>query len=333
MNYDFELPNLPFDIHGGRYNVTSLIAEGGTARVYVCYDTQTRTWRAVKMLLPEYASLANLRTRLITEASAMKHLDHPHITKVFEAFEDEENAYFVMEYAERGSVGDWVRDNGCLPPAAAIEVMIHVCRAVAHAHDSGVVHRDIKPQNILVDGRGVCTVADFGIAQITFAQRLTRTGAALGTLGYIAPEQLDSAKHVDGRADIYSIGAAFFNLLTANRPRDLFMHKAGDSLFASIPNTLVDIIVACTRHKCDDRIQNVTALLERIEKAQLVMTPLGSDFSLLCAPAVPPIPPGLRASAIRSSRIDSGSRHSPPPTFDVDAGIRTVTPGGAKKNR
>ena len=130
MSFDFGVPEMPFDVHGGRYHVTALIAEGGTARVFVCYDNTTRVWRALKMLLPEYAMRQDLRRRLITEATAMKRLDHPHITKVFEAFEDDANAYFVMEYAERGSVGDWVKDNGPLPPSAATEVMIQLCRAV-----------------------------------------------------------------------------------------------------------------------------------------------------------------------------------------------------------
>ncbi len=335
MSFDFGLPKLPFDIHDGRYHVTSLIAEGGTARVFVCYDTSTRVWRALKLLLPEYALRADLRKRLITEATAMKRLDHPHITKVFEAFEDDANAYFVMEYAERGSVGDWVKENRPLPPAAAVEVTIQVCRAVAHAHNMGVVHRDIKPHNVLVDGRGLCTVADFGIAQVTWEDRLTRTGAALGTLGFIAPEQLDSAKHVDGRADIYSIGATLYMILVGTSPRDLFMYTADETLYDDIPEELTDIIVKATRYRRADRWRDVGAILSALEEAQKNLPGMDPNFQLLAAPQAPPIPQGLRSAAITPSRLGrpTENRLTRPPTFDVEDGQRTVRPGNKAKKK
>ena len=325
---DFGIPKLPFRVADGRYHVTALVAEGGTARVFVAYDNHNRAWRALKMLLPEYAQRPDLRRRLITEATAMKRLDHPHITKVFEAFEDDENAYLIMEYAERGSVGDWIQEHGPLPAAAAVEIMLQLCRAVTHAHDSGIVHRDIKPHNVLVDGRGLCTVADFGIAQVTWEERQTRTGAALGTLGYIAPEQLDSAKHVDGRADVYSIGATLYMFLVGTSPRDLFMFGRSAEVFSPIPEPLLELIVGATRHFRGDRIQTVARLQEMFTEAQGELAPLDAHFALLAAPKAPPVPKGL-SGTVAPSRLSSAfsvRRDSQPPTFNFDGGLRTVKP-------
>ena len=311
----------------GRYHVTAHVAEGGTARVFVAYDNQTRAWRALKMLLPEYAQRPDLRRRLITEASAMQRLDHPNITKVFEAFEDDDNAYLIMEFAERGSVGDWIHDHGPLPPPVATEIMVQLCRGVAHAHDSGVVHRDIKPHNVLVDGRGLCTVADFGIAQVTWEERQTRTGAALGTLGYIAPEQLDSAKHVDGRADVYSIGATLYMFLQGKAPRDLFMHGPDAPVFATIPEPLLDLLVRATRHHRSDRIQSVNILLEKVLEAQGELAHRDPRFPLLAPPKAPPVPAGL--TSVKPTRLGgarSATHDSPPPTFHLDGNLRTVKP-------
>jgi serine/threonine-protein kinase len=324
---DFGIPDLPFNVADGRYQVTALVAEGGTARVFVAYDNQTRAWRALKMLLPEYAQRPDLRRRLITEATAMQRLDHMHITKVFEAIEDDTNVYLVMEYAERGSIGDWIRANGALPAPAAAEIAVQVCRAVAHAHDCGIVHRDIKPHNVLVDGRGLCSVADFGIAQVTWEERQTRTGAALGTLGYIAPEQLDSAKHVDSRADVYSIGATLYMFLAGAPPRDLFMHNASSDLFAGLPEPLLDLIVRTTRHFRGDRLQSVHHLLEELLEAQGELPPLDPGFALLAPPKAPPVPKGLKGiTPNRLGSAFSSKSDSQPPTFNLDGNPRTVKP-------
>ena len=170
-------------------------------------------------------------------------------------------------------------------------------------------------------------MADFGIAQVTFEDRLTRTGAALGTLGFIAPEQLDSAKHVDGRADIYSIGATLYMLLDGRSPRDLFMYNEGDPLFANVPESLEEIIIRCTRHKREDRIDNLTELLAALEIAKVELEPLDPGFPLLAPPQAPPIPHGLRSAAITPSRIGSGGhRLTRPPTFHVEGPVRTVKP-------
>ena len=129
-------PALPFMLSNGRYHVSSLLAQGGTARIYIAYDNHDRAWRAIKVLRPEYARRTDIRKRLAAEAEALRRLQHPHILRVFESVVGDD-AYFVMEYAEQGSIGDWVADHGALPQPAALQVIHQVCGATARPRRRG----------------------------------------------------------------------------------------------------------------------------------------------------------------------------------------------------
>ena len=154
-------------IADGRYLLVQKIAEGGTAVVYKAYDTVDQQWRAIKTLLPDYAKRPALRNRFEREAKTMQQLHHPNIIQVYDAGGDNETAYLVMEYADGGSVIDWVERHGRpMPPQMATQVALELCAGIHYAHEEGVIHRDIKPQNLLVDRYGVCKVTDFGIAQV-----------------------------------------------------------------------------------------------------------------------------------------------------------------------
>lgn len=187
------------------------------AAVYRGWDQRLGVWRAVKVLSPTHAAKPKLRARFESEAKAMAMLEHPHIVRIYNVSQDGALMFIVMEVIEGGDLVDWQREFGAMPPRMAVDVMLQVCDALEAAHDKGVIHRDIKPHNILLTTDGQCRVSDFGIARFEAVERgRTHTGMAMGTHGYMAPEQRDDAHGVDGRADVYSLG---FALQPAHPPR------------------------------------------------------------------------------------------------------------------
>src|SRR5687768_974878 len=142
-------------LHHGHYVLVRKIAEGGTAEVHLGYDSWSSEWRAIKTLLPDYSKRPALRHRFEREAETMKALAHPNIIRVFDAGSEGEVAWLVMEYAEGGSIIDWVEQYGPMPPRLAVSVVLEMCAGIQYAHQEGVIHRDIKPQNVLVDRHGV----------------------------------------------------------------------------------------------------------------------------------------------------------------------------------
>src|SRR5688500_16896696 len=169
-------------IGNGRYAIVAKIAEGGMAGVYRGWDFKLKVWRAIKILLPEYAGRASLRTRFETEASTMARLDHPNVIRVYDVGTAEALPYMVMELAEGGTVNGWIDLHGRMPAALACDVTIQAAAGLGAAHRIGVVHRDVKPHNLLVTAEGVVKVTDFGIARVLFADGLTRTGSTMGTI-------------------------------------------------------------------------------------------------------------------------------------------------------
>lgn len=296
----------------GRYEVSQLVATGGTSNIFLAFDTVDRAWRAVKMLRPEVKMRTDTRKRLKAEAETLARLDHPHVLRVFDWAIWGEDAWLVMEYAARRSVGHHVDRHGPMPVGAAVEIARQVCRGIEHAHAAGVIHRDIKPHNVLIDDRGVCVVADFGIAAIEEAvdDRITTTGSTLGTLGYMAPEQLDSAKTVDERADVYSIGATLFHMLVAREPTDLFFTGPNHPGLVAAPAGVRDLVLRATRRKAADRFPSALALREALEALQ-VEHPVPDA---LAYPLLAPSPGALgRAPSSRA-----------PAVFDLGADVTVV---------
>lgn len=288
-------PTLPFTL-GGRYEATALLAEGGSARVYVGRDLADDTPRALKVLRPELVSEPELRRRLEAEAETMQSLQHPHVLPVHAAGRDGELVWFAMDLARRGTVDDLVVARGPLPAVVVVDVALQVCAALAHAHAHGVVHRDVNPRNVLIDDTGTCRVADFGIAKVLH-HRITATGYGIGTLGYIAPEQLDSAKHVDGRADIYGLGATLFRIATGQPPRDLFVLEPGDPPLSELPDGLARIVLRCARHRASDRYPDVEAVSAALRDLRAELPPLDGPDPLR-TPAPPPVPEALRRASV-----------------------------------
>ena len=315
----------------GRYVLVRPIAEGGTAIVHLGWDSWDHAWRAVKTLLPEYSSRASLRHRFEVEARTMSMLNHDAIVKVYDAGIDGDTAYMVMEFAEGGSVVDWVERFGPMPPRLAVEVTLALCAGVGAAHDQGIIHRDVKPQNLLIATDGTCKVTDFGIAQVVEADRVTMTGTVMGTIGYMAPEQHESAKHTDERADIYSVAATLFTVAKGEAATHLFM--ADDKDFEGIPDALAEVIRKGAQYRREARYQTVNEMVSALEDIfdDLPANPRGTPGLLAARPliladmptpttrtATPP--PTRHGDPSRGSALDStdsapsmGSLEPPPP--------------------
>ncbi len=238
----------------GRYRLERPLGAGGMATVYLAVDTTLQVQRAVKVLNRNYATSPTVRERFRIEASAQTRLRHPNILMVHHVELTDAAVYMVMDVAENGSLSLRVKERGPLSPAEAAEVAITLLGALELAHRSNVVHRDIKPENVLVDGNGILKLADFGIARVVEQNmNMTRTGMTMGTWAYMPPEQRNSAKSVDGRADLYALGASIYFLVTAKEPFDLHNTESYDEAFAGFPEPLAQIVMKATRFSPTDR--------------------------------------------------------------------------------
>jgi serine/threonine protein kinase len=235
----------------GRWRLEDEIGRGGTGIVYRAVDTESNAICAVKVLAARYSARADLRHRFNVEARSMASIHHPGVLRVYGWGVADDGPYLVTELAEGGSISGWVNRHGAMPPALAVDVMLQVCVAVEAAHDLAIVHRDLKPDNVLVASDGRCRVCDFGIAQVhRELERITRTGASIGTLGFMAPEQVEDARNVDVRADVYAVATTLWFLLRARIPPHAF-HT--DPWEHGIPGVLCPVIGRATAFRRDDR--------------------------------------------------------------------------------
>jgi serine/threonine protein kinase len=204
-------------IAGGRYLIEDTLGQGGMAIVYLARDAELDRAVALKLLAGNLAGDADLRKRFVREARLAARLSHPNVVHVYDAGETDGRPFIVMEYVPGETLADVLQRRRKLPAAEAAALARQAALGLQHAHDAGLVHRDIKPQNLLLRADGVLKIADFGIARAAESSRLTQLGTILGTASYIAPEQAlgDDVGH---RADIYSLGAVLYQLLTGRPP-------------------------------------------------------------------------------------------------------------------
>lgn len=200
-----------------RYELIEKIGEGGMAVVYKARCTYLDRWVAVKILRDQYASNPDFLNRFQREARAAAKLAHPNIVSIYDVGEDQGRHFIVMEYVQGQNLKDYLRHRGSLTSLAVAEVGRQVAAALGHAHQRGIVHRDIKPHNLLITPEGQVKVTDFGIAQAAAASSLTETGVVLGSVHYFSPEQA-RGEAVDARSDIYALGVVMYELLTGRLP-------------------------------------------------------------------------------------------------------------------
>lgn len=205
-------------VYGGRYELHRRIARGGMAEVYLARDQLLDRPVALKVLFPEFATDRAFVERFRREAQAAANLSHPNIVSVYDWGEEDGTYFIVMEYVEGRSLAQIVRDEGALLPDRAADIATDIASALGFAHRNGVIHRDVKPGNVLVSPLGQVKVTDFGIARaVTTQDNLTQTGTVMGTATYFSPEQA-RGESVDPRSDVYSLGVVLYELLTGVPP-------------------------------------------------------------------------------------------------------------------
>ncbi len=295
-------------LSNGRYRIERVLGAGGMSLVFLAQDTRLGVQRALKLLRRPYAKSTELRSRFLNEAFAQADLRHPNILMVHDIVEDEQNQsiFLVMELASGGSLADRVRMERPLSPRETVEVGITIGKALGIAHAAGVIHRDIKPGNILVDHHGVLKLADFGIAQIQSRQPLTQTGALIGTWSFMPPEQRVDSHAADARADIYALGGSLFYMLTGRNPDSLHNRETHADAFVNIPDPLAAVIQKATRFEPDDRYSTCEEMIAALQEIQGSM---GDEPVVQLTPA--PLPPQLSLDEVLFSYYTEGGGQLP----------------------
>src|ERR1022692_4330285 len=217
--------NLEIGTTIGDYQVVGILGAGGMGQVYKVRNVISDRVEAMKVLLPDLVNQPDLADRFLREIKVQGSLEHPNIATLHTAVRVENQLLMLMEFVEGITLDQKLKD-GPLPAAEAVNYVMQVLSALEYAHARGVVHRDIKPANMMLTSGGVVKLMDFGIARSSADHKLTQTGVTVGSLYYMAPEQIQGVTAPDGRWDLYSVGVSLYELLTGKRPFD------GDSEFA-----------------------------------------------------------------------------------------------------
>ena len=200
-----------------RYEIVKSIGEGGMANVYLANDSILERQVAVKVLRGDLSTDDKFIRRFQREAQSVSNLSHPNIVEVYDVGEEEGNHYIVMEFIEGKTLKQLLNKRESLTLTEVIDIMTQLTDGISHAHESYIIHRDIKPQNIMILDNGLIKITDFGIAMALNATQLTQTNSVMGSVHYLPPEQA-SGKGATIKSDIYSIGILMYELLTGNVP-------------------------------------------------------------------------------------------------------------------
>ncbi|QMV12286.1 Stk1 family PASTA domain-containing Ser/Thr kinase [Streptomyces lincolnensis] len=263
----------------GRYRVDARIAVGGMATVYRALDTRLDRVLALKVMHPALAADGVFVERFIREAKSVARLAHPNVVQVFDQGTDGSYVYLAMEYIAGCTLRDVLRDRGALQPRAALDILEPVLAALGAAHRAGFVHRDMKPENVLIGDDGRVKVADFGLVRSVNTVTST-TGAVLGTVSYLAPEQIEQPGAADPRVDVYACGVVLYEMLTGERPHDgdspaivLYKHLHEDvpppsALAPGLAYELDELVASATARNPDLRPYDAVAVLAQAREAR-----------------------------------------------------------------
>ncbi|MEK5039595.1 Stk1 family PASTA domain-containing Ser/Thr kinase [Sporosarcina sp. FSL K6-3457] len=258
---------------GERYEILKSIGDGGMSKVYLAHDMILNRDVAIKVLNYDFANEEELKRRFQREALSATSLTHPHIVDIFDVGEEGELLYLVMEYVEGQTLKKFIQTNGPLAPKQALPIMRQLVSAISNAHHNGIVHRDIKPQNILMDAEGNLKITDFGIAMALSATAHTKTNSVIGTVHYLSPEQARGGMATK-KSDIYSLGIVFYELLTGELPFSAetavaiaLKHLQEETpsvreLFPSIPQSVENIILKATTKDAGHRYRSADEMYD-----------------------------------------------------------------------
>ncbi|MFF8292069.1 Stk1 family PASTA domain-containing Ser/Thr kinase [Streptomyces sp. NPDC016309] len=313
----------------GRYRVDARIAVGGMATVYRALDTRLDRVLALKVMHPALATDATFVERFIREAKSVARLSHPNVVGVFDQGAEGAYVYLAMEYVAGCTLRDLLRERGALQPRAALDILEPVLAALGAAHLAGFVHRDMKPENVLIGDDGRVKVADFGLVRAVGAATST-TGSVLGTVSYLAPEQIEHGT-ADTRADVYACGVVLYEMLTGAKPHAgdtpaqiLYQHLNADvpPPSAAVPGLaadLDDLVASATARNPDVRPHDAVALLALAREARAALGDEQLDL----------VPPQAGPAAEGAERAGGGSEDPTSviarPTPGDDDGVRRTS--------
>src|SRR5437762_1764119 len=266
----------PGTLLGSRYQVLKILGQGGMGAVYQARDQELDRIIALKLIRPELASNPGILQRFKQELILSRHVTHKNVVRIFDLGEAEGTKFITMEFVEGEDLRSVLRHHGKFSARKAVAVVQQICRALEAAHAEGVIHRDLKPQNIMRDPHGRIVVMDFGLARSLEAPGMTQTGALVGTLEYMSPEQALGAE-LDQRSDLFAVGLIFYELLTGKAP-----YKADTAIASlmkrtheraipasevdnSVPVSLSTIVSRCLERDPKDRYQNANAVLQDLD--------------------------------------------------------------------
>jgi tetratricopeptide (TPR) repeat protein/predicted Ser/Thr protein kinase len=264
---------------GSRYEIVRLLGQGGMGAVYQAHDKELERQVAIKVIRADMAANPEILQRFKQELILARQITHKNVIRIFDLGQADGIKFITMEYIEGENLQGVLRRKKKLEPAEAANILAQVCRALEAAHNEGVIHRDLKPQNIMLDKSGRAYVMDFGIARSMLGAGMTQTGALIGTPDYMSPEQA-KGQTLDARSDLFSIGIIFYEMLSGQVPfdADTTMGKLWkrtneparplDELDKTIPRPLSDIVRKCLEIDPQKRFANAGELLHQIEKWQ-----------------------------------------------------------------
>jgi eukaryotic-like serine/threonine-protein kinase len=292
----------------GRYRVVRRLAGGGMATVYLAIDERLARDVALKVMRPHLAHDESFVTRFRREARSAAALSHPHVVAVYDQGEDDGHVFLTMEYVPGKTLREVLLDDGPLSPRAALDLLEALLEALAEAHRKGLIHRDVKPENVILGAGGMVKVADFGLARAVSSQTVTSSsGMLLGTVAYLAPEQVERGV-ADPRSDVYAAGLVLFEMLTGSKAftgetpiHVAYQHVHGgvplpSSRMPGLPTELDDLVSGSTSRDPDERpadagafLQVVRATRARLSVAALDAHPDGTTVPTATATATAPV--------------------------------------------
>ncbi len=319
----------------GRYEVQEIIGVGGMSVVYKAYDNVADRIVAVKVLKEEFANNDEFKRRFKNESKAIALLSHPNIVKVYDVNFGEKIQYIVMEYIDGITLKEYINKQGAITWNDALFFMTQILHAVQHAHDKGIVHRDIKPQNIILLSSGDIKVTDFGIARFSRSETRTLTEQAIGSVHYIAPEQA-KGEYTDEKADIYSLGVVLYEMLAGDVPFEAdsavsvaLMQLQADAkrltdINPDIPLGLEQICIRAMQKDPADRYQTATEMLFDID--EIIKNPSATfNYSYAEKKADPNPTKVIKKGAITPVHVDENIPEEEEEYTDPDRRKKNIT--------